>query len=55
LQLNPDGVILALDATDPAGDSFYAHRLVRDSEGKPLYIRRGNRYFDLPLPLHNFL
>lgn len=55
LALQPDAVVLAVDATDPAGDSFYVHRLVRDAEGRPDYIARGRRHLDLPLSLHNLL
>ncbi|HBW47173.1 TPA: hypothetical protein DEF17_04490 [bacterium] len=55
LPLEPDIVVLALDATDPSGDSFYAHRLERDSNGRPLYIRSGKRYLDIPKPVHDFL
>lgn len=55
LALNPDAVIIAIDATDPSGDSFYAHRLVNDENGNPDFIQRGRRLFDLPLPIHNKL
>lgn len=54
-RLQPDAVLLMLDTTDVAGDSFYAHRLVRDGRGRPLLIRRGERYLELPLPIHEFL
>lgn len=53
--LQPDAVLLSFDATDPAGDSFYAHRLVRDAQGRPDYIRPGAQRFDVPEPLHDFL
>lgn len=51
----PDAVILAFDATDLAGDSFYAHRLVRDSEGRPDFISPGQQRFALPWSLHHVL
>lgn len=53
--LSPDAVILAVDATDLAGDSFYAHRLVRDDKGRPDHIAPGRHRLDLPAPLHKFL
>lgn len=55
LKLEPDLVIFALDATDPAGDSFYARRLVRDEKGRPDHIRRSERWLDLPKFVHDFL
>ncbi|MBL4889836.1 MAG: hypothetical protein JKX97_07435, partial [Candidatus Lindowbacteria bacterium] len=56
MKLEPDMVIFALDTTDPVGDSFYAHRLVRDADGKPDYIKRSERgMLDPPLWLHNVL
>jgi hypothetical protein len=55
LAFQPDAILFAFDATDPAGDSFYARRLVRDAEGRPDHIRRGRRRFDLPIAWHNRL
>ncbi len=55
LALSPDVVLVAVDATDPAGDSFYQHRLVRDEQGRPDHIRPGRRLMDLPQGLHNLL
>lgn len=46
--VEPDAILLAIDATDPAGDSFYAHRLVRDAEGKPDFIMPGRHTFPIP-------
>lgn len=53
--LQPDAVLLSFDATDCAGDSFYAHRLERDGRGRPDHIRPGRRRFDFPAPVHEFL
>lgn len=53
LDLEIDAVILALDTTDPAGDSFYVHRLVRDDLGRPSHISWPERKFDLPKGLHD--
>ena len=55
LALEPDAVVVVFDVTDPAGDSFYTHRLVRDAQGRPDHIRRGARWFDIPEGLHNAL
>ncbi len=53
LALQPDAVLMAFDATDLAGDSFYAHRLVRDAHGRPDYIRPGDQRVALPWPAHH--
>lgn len=55
LALEPDAVLMALDATDLAGDSFYAHRLVRDDQGRPDFIRPGDCRFAVPWAVHNVL
>lgn len=55
LALEPDAVLFALDATDLAGDSFYAHRLVRDTEGRPDFIRPGDYRFAVPWSVHHAL
>lgn len=55
LALEPDAVVIVMDVTDPAGDSFYAHRLIRDGQGRPDHIAPGRRRFELPKPAHEFL